>query len=548
MVSPIDTDVLIVGGGPVGLTLGMDLAWRGIRVTIAEMRGAGEPPSVRANVVSARTMETFRRLGIARSVREAGLPADYPNDVAIRTTATGFELARVPIPCRARRYTDKSGPDGWWPTPEPPHRINQMFLEPALFAAASAMPRLRILNRTHVVNFGQREDGVSATAKNLDAASDQEIFARYLVGCDGAHSEIRRGIGTALIGDAAVMQAQSTYIRAPALLSMMPGAAWAIDCINPRNRGLVFAIDGRERWLVHKFVPIGAPLPIDRQQSVRDILGLPPSFACETLGKEDWTGRRMIAGRFRHRRVFLCGDAAHIWVPFAAYGMNAGIADAVNLSWMLAGVIKGWADPGLLDAYEIERQPITDQVSRHAMNLALNWSQRYGPIPDAIEQPGPEGDAARGRIGELAYKVIVAGMCCGGLNFGYYYEGSPIIAYDDEAPPSYTLYDFSQSTVPGCRTPHLWLRDGRSLYDALGPDFTLLRFDPTVNVGTLIEAAQRCDLPLAVVDVDADEAAELYPSKLLLSRPDQHVAWRGNAVPGDAMALIDRVRGASPRS
>jgi FAD binding domain len=160
----------------------------------------------------------------------------------------------------------------------------------------------------------------------------------------------------------------------------------------------------------------------------------------------------MIASRFRDQRVFLCGDAAHIWVPFAAYGMNAGIADAMNLSWMLAAVIKGWAGPQLLDAYEIERQPI---VSRHAMNLALNWSQRYGPIPDAIEQPGPEGDAARSRIGEQAYKVIVAGMCCGGLNFGYYYEDSPIIAYDGEAAPGYTLYDFRQSTVPGCRTPHL---------------------------------------------------------------------------------------------
>jgi 2-polyprenyl-6-methoxyphenol hydroxylase-like FAD-dependent oxidoreductase len=548
MVPRIDTDVLIVGGGPVGLTLGMDLAWRGIGATLVEVRAAGEPPSVRSNVVSARTMEAFRRLGIARCVREAGLPAEYPNDVAIRTSGTGFELARVPIPCRARRYTDKSGPDGWWPTPEPPHRINQMFLEPALFAAARAMPPLRILNRTRVVDFVQREDRVLATAKNLDTTSDQEISARYLVGCDGAHSEIRRAIGTALIGDAAVMQAQSTFIRAPRLLGMMPGPAWAIDCISPRNRGLVFAIDGRERWLVHKFVPIGAPLPADRQQSVRDILGLPPAFACETLGKEDWTGRRMIAGRFRDRRVFLCGDAAHIWVPFAAYGMNAGIADAVNLSWMLAGVIKGWAEPELLDAYEIERQPITDQVSRHAMNLALNWSQRYGPIPDAIEHPGPEGDGVRSRIGEQAYKVIVAGMCCGGLNFGYYYENSPIIAYDDEAPPTYTLYDFSQSTVPGCRTPHLWLRDGRSLYDALGPDFTLLRFDPRVDVGALVGAAACRDLPLAVVDVDADEAAELYPSKLLLSRPDQHVAWRGDAVPADAVALIDRVRGASPRS
>jgi 2-polyprenyl-6-methoxyphenol hydroxylase-like FAD-dependent oxidoreductase len=547
MVPRIDTEVLIVGSGPVGLTLGMDLARRGVAVTIAEMRAGGEPPSVRSNVVSARTMEAFRRLGIAKAVREAGLPAEYPNDVVIRTTATGFELARIPIPCRAKRYTDTDGPDGWWPTPEPPHRINQMFLEPVLFAAAAVAPRLRILNRTRVIDFAQHEDGVLAVARNLDAVSEQAIFARYLVGCDGAHSEIRRGIKTALIGDPAVLQAQSTHIRAPDLLGLMPGAAWAIDCINPRNRGLVFAIDGREQWLVHKFVPVGAPLPADRQQSVRDILGLPSSLACETLGQEDWTGRRMIAGRFRDRRVFLCGDAAHIWVPFAAYGMNAGIADAMNLSWMLAGVIKGWAHSRLLDAYEIERQPITDQVSRQAMGLALNWSQRYGPIPDAIEQPGLEGDAARSRIGQQAYKIILAGMCCGGLNFGYYYEGSPIIAYDGETPPSYTLYDFRQSTVPGCRTPHLWLRDGRSLYDRLGPDFTLLRIDPRVDVSRLMEAAGRRGVPLAVVDVHADEAPELYPCKLLLSRPDQHVAWRGDRVPDDVMALIDRVRGASAR-
>ena len=442
MADRIDTDVLIVGGGPVGLALAMDLAQRRIDVTLVEMRAAGEPPSVRANVVSARTMEAFRRLGIARSVREAGLPADYPNDVAIRTTATGFELARVPIPCRAKRYTEKSGPDGWWPTPEPPHRINQMFLEPVLFAAAAATPRIRMLNRVRVTDFEQSADESPAVANNLDSASEQKIFARYLVGCDGAHSQIRRGIDAALIGDAALMQAQSTYVRAPDLLGLMPGPVWAVDCVNPRNRGLVFAIDGRERWLVHKFVPIGASLPSDRQQSVRDILGLPQSFACETLGKEDWTGRRMIASRFRDQRVFLCGDAAHIWVPFAAYGMNAGIADAMNLSWMLAAVIKGWAGPQLLDAYEIERQPITEQVSRHAMELALNWSQRYGPIPDAIEQPGPEGDAARSRIGEQAYKVIVAGMCCGGLNFGYYYENSPIIAYDGEQRPAIRFMTF----------------------------------------------------------------------------------------------------------
>jgi 2-polyprenyl-6-methoxyphenol hydroxylase-like FAD-dependent oxidoreductase len=543
----IDTDVLIVGGGPVGLTLGMDLARRGVEVMLVEMRAPGEPPNGRCNVVSARTMEAFRRLDIAGAVRDAGLPAEYPNDVAIRTTATGIEFARIRIPCRAERYTAKVGPDTWWPTPEPPHRINQIYLEPVLFAAAAAAPGLRILNRTQVSSFQRHADGVLAVARNLARGSTHEILARYVVGCDGAHSEVRRAIGATLCGDAAVMRAQSTYVRAPALLDMMPSKAWAIDCINPRSRGLIFAIDGLEKWIVHKFVELDQSFTSDREQSVREILGVPRCFAFEVLGQEDWIGRRLIASRFRERRIFLCGDAAHIWVPFAAYGMNAGIADAMNLSWMLAASIKGWAHPSLLDAYEIERRPITDQVSRHAMNIALNWNKRYGPVPDDIEQPGPEGEAVRSRVGRLAYDIAVAGFCCGGLNFGYFYEGSPVIAYDGEAPPCYTLYDFKQSTVPGCRTPHLWLRDGRSLYDALGPDFTLLRFDPKIDVSVLANSAKRRGVPMEVLDVDADEAAALYPYKLLLSRPDQHVAWRGDMPPHDCMALIDRVRGATAR-
>jgi hypothetical protein len=255
----------------------------------------------------------------------------------------------------------------------------------------------------------------------------------------------------------------------------------------------------------------------------------------------------MVANHFRDRRVFLCGDAAHIWVPFAAYGMNAGIADAMNLSWMLAGVIRGWADPALLDAYEIERRPITEQVSRHAMHLASTWERRYGPIPVTIEEPGAKGDAVRARIGREASEIMTEGMCCGGLNFGYFYDDSPIVAYDGEAAPDYTLAQFTQSTVPGCRTPHLWLRDGRSLYDALGPDFTLLQIDPNVEVGCLAAAAEARAVPMVLLRVDSKDAHALYTCKLLLSRPDRHVAWRGDRPPNDPLALIDCLRGAGPR-
>jgi 2-polyprenyl-6-methoxyphenol hydroxylase-like FAD-dependent oxidoreductase len=540
----IATKVLIAGGGPVGLTVAMDLAWRGISVVVLESRAPGEPPSVKCNHVSARTMEIFRRLGVAQTVRDAGLPADYPNDVAFRTTTTGIELSRIPIPCRADRYTATGGPDTWWPTPEPPHRINQIYLEPVLFAHAQSIPGIRILNRTQLTTFDQHETGVTAIAADLAGGEDLSITADYLIGADGAHSIVRRKIGASLTGDPVLEQRQSSYIRAPELLRAIPTKpAWANTSLNPRRSANMFAIDGRETWLVHNYMrPEETFDSVDREGCIRTILGVGPSFPFQIIAKEDWTARRMIADRFRDRRVFLCGDAAHIWVPNAGYGMNAGIADAMNLTWMLAGVLNGWAAPAILDCYQIERMPITDQVSRCAMGTSRALARQRGVIPDNIEESGSEGDAARTKVGQRAYDINVGQFCCGGLNFGSFYENSPIIAHDNESAPGYTLYDFTPSTVPGCRTPHIWLREGVSLYDVMGSDFTLLRFDQTLDVGNLLTAAKVRGVPLHLLDITTSEP--VYAEKLVLSRPDQHVAWRANTAPADPIELIDRIRGA----
>ena len=541
------TRVLVVGGGPVGTTFAMDLAWRGIDVVVAEQRHRGEPPSVKCNHVSARTMEIFRRLGVARRVRNAGLPHDHANDVAFRTTTTGIEFARIKIPCRRDRYTAKDGPDGWWPTAEPPHRINQIYLEPELVSHAAAMPGVRYLNRVKVLGFTQTADGVIAEAQELDSEETLLIAADYLIGCDGPSSEIRRQIGARLTGDAMIGRTQSSYIRAPSLQRMMQAEpAWSTQSLNPRRSANMFAVDGRETWLIHNYLRPNETdfASVDRDRCIRLILGVGPEFEYEILTQEDWIGRRLLANRFRDERVFICGDAAHIWVPFGGYGMNAGIADAMNLSWMLAGVLQGWAAPTILDAYAAERWPITEQVSHFAMNTATSLARARSEVPPAIEDIGPDGDAAREQFGRAVHDLNVPQYCCGGLNFGYFYDRSPIIAYDGEAPPPYTMYDFTPSTVAGCRTPHLRLRDGRSLYDALDPGFTLLRFDRSVSVDTLVGAAAKRRVPLAVLDVESDEAPALYTHKLVLSRPDQHVAWRGNAQPDDPMALIDLLRGA----
>ena len=545
----LSADVVVVGAGPVGLTLAMDLAWRGVDVIVLETRTRGEPPSVKSNHVSARSMEIFRRLGVARKVRDAGLPPDYPNDVVYRTSFLGRELTRIKIPCRAERYTATGGPDTWWPTPEPPHRINQIYLEPVLLGHLSSMPNVRILHATTLTDFVQTAEGVEAHARENESARPVEIASKFLIGCDGGRSSVRKKIGATLSGDVALQHVQSTYIRAPRLLDMLRDRggtrAWGSFSLNARQSGNVYAIDGKQDWLVHVYLKSGITdfEAVDRDAAIRTVLGVDDSFAYQLLSKEDWVGRRLIVDKMRKGRVFICGDACHLWVPYAGYGMNAGIADAANLAWLLAAHLEGWGGDKMLAAYQAERLPITEQVSHFAMDHAHAMTKARKSVGVEIEVDGVEADAYRAMIGKTTYDLNVQQYCCAGLNFGYYYDRSPIIAYDGEAAPAYSMGSFTPSTVPGARAPHLWLAGGLSLYDEFGPYYTLLRFDRDVDIAGVVEAAEISAIPLKVINIFAGVAAEVYRHKLVIARTDQHVAWRGNSLPSDLTALVQCLAG-----
>jgi len=345
--------------------------------------------------------------------------------------------------------------------------------------------------------------------------------------------------------------AQSCHVWAPQLRSLLPGKpAWAYFSLNPRRCGITMAVDGQETWNIQNYsYPGETGLDhLDRDWVIRSILGVGPDFDYEVLSCENWIARRLVASKFRDRRVFICGDAAHVWMPLGGFGMSAGIADAANLAWKLAGVLHGWARPQILDAYEAERQPITNQASRIISDIGYQIMMQRNELSTEVERLDAVGQAARAAAGQLAYALDVEQQCCGGLNFGYFYDRSPIIAYDGEQAPTYTMGTFTSSTVPGCRAPHVWLEGRRSLYDAIGPDYTLLRLDPTAHIDGIVAAAAQRGLPLAVLDVRSREASSLYRHRLVLVRPDQHVAWRGDEEPADMLGLVDLVRGAAVSS
>jgi 2-polyprenyl-6-methoxyphenol hydroxylase-like FAD-dependent oxidoreductase len=529
--------VLIIGGGPVGLALAGDLGWRGVRCELVEQTdGAITTPKM--NEVNTRTMEFCRRWGIADQVLDCPFPADWPLDVVFVTSLSGYELGRIRRPSRAAQLPQSH-------SRERLQACSQMWFDPILQRFAQSFPTVRLRYRTRLESFEDWGDGVSAELVDLDNGTRERVTADYLVACDGANSKVRDALGIGLKGQGVLGQPLSLFFHAPNLLDQCnkePGTFFlGIDCDGLwANIRLVDPVNAL--WRIMAFNSGGrTPETVDRDAHVRRAVGRP--IDVEWAGLSIWSRRSAVAERYGKGRVLLAGDAVHQLSPIGALGMNTGIGDAIDLGWKLAATIQGWGGPELIASYDAERRPVGLRNVAMTTEFFLTQDQYSGGLA-AIDQDSDEGERLRSQLGGQLVRDVGAMFRTIGLQIGYRYEDSPICIPDDtEAPPD-EAGDYVPSARPGARAPHAFLADGRSTLDLFRRGFTLLRFGADApDASPMIEAAAARDVPIEVATIDEAGAASLYERKLALVRPDGHVAWRGDVLPRDTGATVDRLRG-----
>lgn len=544
-------EVIVVGGGPVGLLSALDLAWRDVPVTVLERRSDADPAHPRCNTTSARTMEFLRRLGFSERYRQAGLPPEYPTDVIYMTRINGIEITRLRLPGSGDRFeNDRIAHDSGWNSVERPHRSSQMFLERVLRAQAGAHPLIDIRFEHEVAGVTQHDGRVEVAFVNTASGVKGVLESRFVMACDGGRSAIRRQLGIRMDGGTTgIGRVQSVLFRSPEVIdcfSVRPG--WMNWVINRDVFGNIIPIDGRELWLTHCMIPEGEEGVTAEQVDLQIKQTLGREVAYEVIEIEPWVFSRVVAERYREGNVFLAGDAAHAWPPYAGHGMNSGIEDGMTLSWMLAAVLKGWAPETLLDAYEAERRAAGLKISAAAEGMATAQHQitQDPQLKMRTEAPGEEGAAVRRKIRNLLLDCDSQQFNAEGLNFGLQYDRSPVICYDDGPPaPPFSVAEYHPSTTPGCRAPHFaFVETGEPLVDRLGKDFSLLVSDDEVDISGIVAAAERCGMPLTVIDIAHEPRGQrYYDHALVLVRPDQRIAWRSQTAPEDPAAIIARVRG-----
>ncbi|MBT3550602.1 MAG: 2-polyprenyl-6-methoxyphenol hydroxylase [Rhodospirillaceae bacterium] len=534
----IETPVLIIGGGPVGLALSIELGWRGVDCVMVERRdgSVGHP---KMNQVGNRTQEFCRRWGIGQKVRELSIPEDFPRNIIFHTNLSGHELGRYEFPARQDVVQPYS--------PEFMQRCSQIWFDPLLRDFAGELPSVTQMFNTQLDRFDADQGGVTAYVTDQNSGAEQIVRAQYMVACEGAESRVRDELGIDLVGDHGLSFNINIFFKSTdSDVLFSKGRAvmqWFFD-----ETGLwadIVSINGKDLWRLSIMkLPAGTEITeAEGADYLRKAAGTDLEF--EILSILPWDRKRVVAERYHEGRIFLAGDAVHQMSPTGGFGMNTGIQEAVDIGWKLAAVLDGWGGDNLLRTYDLERRPVARMITDEG---ARNFTQFAKlPVGPKIDQDTSEGDAFRKDFQKTLYGLRMdREYDTNGIVLGYRYEGSPIIVPDGTPEPEFQIIDYTPTARPGHRAPHAWIGDGeeRSTLDLFGRGFALLRFDRSVPVDSLLKAAGQCAMPMTLTDIDQEDIARLYARKLVLVRPDGHVAWRGDDDPVNAADVIDIVRGA----
>lgn len=523
------TQVLIIGAGPVGQGLAIELGQRGIDCLVIEKNALiGVAP--RAKTTNVRTREHLRRWGIADALRAAApFGVDYPSNVVFATRLSGHRLAHFDnamycAPGRNPLYAEHAQ---WIP---------QYTLERVMRQHLESLPSVQFKMNSELLGFEQNEEAVLATIRDLETGQDHTIEARFLVGCDGGRSLVRELIGARMEGTFGMSRNYNIVFRAPGLAQAHGhGPAIMYWLVNQDVPCLMGPMDTGDKWF---FMPTGlasdVKVTIDTAAAmIRKATGIDLPY--EALSVDEWVAHQVVATHYRDRRVFLAGDACHLHPPFGGFGMNMGVSDGVDLGWKFAAVLQGWGGETLLASYERERRPVHQHVLKEA-------AANHAKISNALFEPGMEDDSAdghnvRARVGKRIQGAKLSEFYTLGTMLGDRYADSPVVqAVDTALVGQRDFLNYIPNSLPGSRAPHVWLHDGSSLFDHFGQGFTLLT---TLNaaqadIDAALAQAQRLRVPLKLLQPDNPAIPSLYPRCLTLIRPDQHVAWAGDVWPGAA--------------
>ena len=522
----METKILIVGAGPVGLGMAIELGNRGIDCVVVD-RGDGTIEHPRTGLVAIRTMEAFRQWGIAANVRACGFPEDYDLSMVFCTSLNGLVLDREAYPSMRDAPTPPE-------TPEKKQRCPQLWLQPIMARAAMAHPNVTMIYSHEYIDYSENGEGITATVRNLENGETRAIAASYLLACDGATSLAREQAGIAMDGRL-LSYSVNILFRCPALAKKhLMGEAERYMFVGPEGMwGNITVVDGDEIW---RLTVLGSEEKMnldsfDARAWILRALGTendPGRIPFEIESVVPWRRTEMLAESYKKGRVILVGDSAHTMSPTGGMGMNTGIQEVLDLGWKLQGVLDGWAHPYLLDSYEIERRPVAQRNISFSTQNFKAWKDT--PDSNAVSDATEEGQRVRAALGQRLRDSTRVEWESMGLQIGHRYENSPICVADGTPPTPDDFREYVPTTRPGSRAPHHWLEDGCSTLDLFGNGFTLMVFPaaPAESVEKLRLAFAQRHIPLEIVQVADESVAALYERPLVLVRPDGHVAWRGD--------------------